>query len=70
MSILTITRMIAQVNVTFETGLPYIEAINDIWEKQDLSNHFWVYYIDGKGIDIVTMISKINEEINPKIPNS
>ncbi|OLS28999.1 MAG: hypothetical protein HeimC2_01940 [Candidatus Heimdallarchaeota archaeon LC_2] len=48
MSILTITQMVALVNVTFDSGLPYIEAINDVWEKQELGNHFWVYYIDGR----------------------
>lgn len=46
LSVLEITKSAVNVSVTYFYGLPYIEAINGIKENDNLSNHFWIFYID------------------------
>ncbi len=69
MSILEITEMVAVINTSYDSGYPYIHAINGIWEKEGLSNHFWVYYIDNKfatihvGVSLNVVEAKDNSTI-------
>ncbi len=48
MSVFDIMRQVVVVNYNKEwINLPYIEAINNVWENLNISNHKWIYYINS-----------------------
>lgn len=47
LSILKITEAVANVTVSYFYGPPYVEAINGIHENDDLTNYFWIFYVDN-----------------------
>lgn len=44
--------LVTTVNYTDYGSLVYIEAINNVWSNQNLTNHFWIYYINGQKANI------------------
>ena len=44
--------LVATVNYTDYGSLVYIEAINNVWNNQNLTNNFWLYYINGQKASI------------------
>lgn len=44
--------LVTTVNYTDYGSLVYIEAINNVWSNQNLTNHFWIYYINGQRANI------------------
>ena len=44
--------LVASVNYSDYGSLVYIEAINNVWSNQNLSNHYWIYYINGQQANI------------------
>ncbi|MCE7736545.1 MAG: DUF4430 domain-containing protein [Candidatus Heimdallarchaeota archaeon] len=47
LSVLEVTQSKVNLSVKYFYGLPYVEAINGVKENNDLSNHFWIFYIDN-----------------------
>ncbi len=44
--------VVATVNYSNYGSLVYIDAINNVWSNQNLSNHYWIYYINGQQANI------------------
>ena len=50
-SALSILEEISILNYTNQFGIPYIQAINNVWENLNISNYYWIFYLNGIKID-------------------
>jgi hypothetical protein len=44
--------LVTTVNYTDYGSLVYVDAINNVWSNQNITNHFWIYYINGQRANI------------------
>lgn len=50
-SALNILEEVSILNYTNQFGIPYIQAINNVWENLNISNHYWIFYLNDLKID-------------------
>jgi len=51
MTVLQILSSTATVNITSQYGEPFVVAINGVWQNDNLTGHYWVFYINGNYVN-------------------